>query len=266
MQLLHYKALSEDIRPNGPTLIVQHGLFGLLDNWMTLGRQWAVHYPTYLLDARNHGRSFHDDTMNYEAMAEDVYNLITTLDLPRPVLIGHSMGGKAMMQFAADYPTLWEKLVVIDIAPRYYAPHHQTVLAGLNAVDLAAAPTRAQVEQTIVAHGNDLGTAQFLAKSLYRDEGGQLAWRFNLPVLTRQIEQVGRALDFAKPITKPVLFVRGSQSRYIQPADEAEIHRIFPQAQVRTIAGAGHWVHAEQPQALYGLITEFIHPETATAP
>jgi len=258
MKLLHYRLLGEDQPTHGYQLLVQHGLFGLSDNWQTVGRMLAAHYPTYLIDARNHGRSFWSDEMDYHAMADDIYNLITALDIARPVLIGHSMGGKAVMQFAADYPTLYEKLVVVDIAPRYYPPHHQDVLAGLMAIDLAQAPSRQAVDDVLATHGIDLGTRQFLLKSLYRDDNNQFAWRINLPVLLREIEQVGRALEFTKPMDKPSLFVRGSQSGYIRETDWPEIALAFPQAQTLTIEGAGHWVHADQPQALFEALLAFI--------
>jgi esterase len=258
MELLHYRLLGEDMPENNYQLLVQHGLFGLSDNWQTVGRMLANHYRTYLVDARNHGRSFWSDEIDYHLMAEDLYHLIVTLDISHPVLIGHSMGGKAVMQFAADYPTLYEKLVVIDIAPRYYPPHHQAVLAGLQAADLATALSRQAVDDALAAHGNDLGTRQFLLKNLYRDEQNRFAWRINLPVLVREIEQVGRPLTFAKPLVKPTLFVRGSESRYIGEADGADIHRIFPESEIVTIAGAGHWVHADQPQALFDALRDFI--------
>jgi esterase len=244
MELLHYRLLGEEQPESQYQLLVQHGLFGLSDNWQTVGRMLAQHYRTYLIDARNHGRSFWSEEMDYHLMAEDFYNLITALDISHPVLIGHSMGGKAVMQFAADYPTLYDKLVVVDIAPRYYPPHHQSVLAGLLAADLATAPSRQAVDDVLAAHGHDLGTRQFLLKNLYRD--------------AQKIEQVGRPLEFTKPLPKPALFVRGSASGYIADADLPDLRRAFPAAELATIAGAGHWVHADQPQALFEVLREFV--------
>jgi esterase len=258
MELLHYRLLGEEQPESQYQLLVQHGLFGLSDNWQTVGRMLAQHYRTYLVDARNHGRSFWSEDMDYHLMAEDLYHLITALDIAHPVLVGHSMGGKAVMQFAADYPTLYDKLVVVDIAPRYYPPHHQSVLAGLLAADLATAPSRQAVDDVLAAHGHDLGTRQFLLKNLYRDAQNQFAWRMNLAVLAREIEQVGRPLEFTKPLPKPALFVRGSASGYIADADLPDLRRAFPATELATIAGAGHWVHADQPQALFEVLREFV--------
>lgn len=257
--MLHYRLLAgAQVQPQAPTLLVFHGLFGISDNWQTVGKMLGEHYPTYLVDMRNHGRSPRYPSMSYTDMAADMAELAQSLGLDNAVFIGHSMGGKAVMQLAANYPQLCQKLVVIDIAPRYYPLHHQRILEGLNAINLATLTSRNQAEATLAQYVPQTDTRQFLLKNLYRAEQGGFDWRINLPVLTREIAQVGEALHAQGPIAIPTLFVRGGHSDYITDADWQAILPIFPQAQLATVAGAGHWVHAEKPMELFALLRQFL--------
>ena len=258
MALLNFKDLGEE-NVNRGSIIIIHGLFGMLDNLMTIGRKFAEKYHVYLVDARNHGRSLWEDEHSYSAMSQDLYDLIDTLHIQQPIyLFGHSMGGKAVMQFAADYPHLFDKLMVIDIAPKSYPVHHGTILDALNEIDLEHLNNRNQAEEVMIQYGLDMGTRQFLMKNLYRTDEGTFAWRMNLAVITSQIDQIGKELAHHLPISKPTLFVRGSKSQYILPEDYPDIKHIFPNSQIITIEGSGHWVHAEKPNELYEVIIEFL--------
>jgi pimeloyl-ACP methyl ester carboxylesterase len=168
------------------------------------------------------------------------------------------MGGKVAMLFATTYPNLVEKLIVADIGPKYYAPHHQDILAGLNAVDFTSKPSRIEVEVTLSQYIPDFGTRQFLLKSLYWQEPGQLAFRFNLAVFNTKISEIGMALPFENHFNKPVLFIRGGKSDYILDADFETILHHFPLAIIKTIPNAGHWLHAEQPEKVYDAVINFL--------
>lgn len=256
-QVLHFKELGENNRANG-SLFIFHGLFGLLDNWQTVAKILAETYHVVMADMRNHGRSFHAESMRYADMAADMAQLIDLIQPAQATVIGHSMGGKAAMQLAVDFPDKLERLVVVDIAPRSYPLHHQHILAAMNAVPLATLQSRQEAENILASYGIDLGTRQFLLKSLYRTADNRFDWRFNLPVITSHIAEVGQPLVYSHPITIPTLFIRGSRSQYITDEDAAQIAAIFPNSYLVTIADAGHWVHAEQPAALLEALLSFL--------
>lgn len=244
MELLHSR-----VEGQGKPLVIIHGFLGTLDNWKTFSGQYAAQgYQVHTLDMRNHGRSFHSEVSNYEAMVGDVIAYFEANEIADCDLIGHSMGGKIAMLLATSYGDKVGKLIVADIAPKYYKPHHQDVLASLNAVDFSIKPSRADVEEIMKQYlGDDIGTIQFLMKNLYWVEPGQLGFRFNLPVLTREIENIGEALPSAAVFEKPTLFLRGGNSRYVKDEDADLIRKHFPKAVIATIKDAGHWLHAEKP-------------------
>ena len=167
----------------GTPLIILHGFLGMSDNWKSLATQFAAEgFQVHALDLRNHGKSFHSDEFSYEVMVRDVVNYINLHQLKNSVVLGHSMGGKVAMLLATAHPNLVSKLIIADIGPKYYAPHHQTILAGLNAVDFSKSPSRSEVEQILSNFITDFGTRQFLLKSLFWKTPEQLAFRFNLQV------------------------------------------------------------------------------------
>lgn len=241
--------LHSRIEGEGIPMIILHGFLGMSDNWKSLATQFAsAGFQVHALDLRNHGKSFHSDEFNYEVMVEDVKNYIHVHQLKNSVVLGHSMGGKVAMLLATSYPDLVSKLVIADIGPKYYAPHHQTILAGLNAVDFSKKPSRNDVEQIVSNFISDIGTRQFLLKNLYWKTPEQLAFRFNLEVFNDKIETIGTALPFDNRFDKPTLFLRGDNSDYILDADFETIYHHFPEASVVTIVNAGHWLHVENPK------------------
>jgi len=238
------------IEGQGKPLLILHGFLGTSDNWKSFAGQYAAHgYQVHAVDLRNHGRSFHSPDSTYEAMAQDIFQYAAHHGLKSFDLIGHSMGGKVAMFFAAAHPDMVEKLVIADIGTKYYKAHHQDILTALNEVDFTIKPTRSDVEEIIKKYlGDDQGTIQFLMKNLYWVEPGQLGFRMNLPVLTREIENVGQALPDDRFFDKPTLFLRGGDSRYIKDEDMDAIRSHFPKAVFATIKDAGHWLHAEKPK------------------
>ena len=175
--------LYSKIEGEGKPLIILHGFLGMLDNWKSIGSKYVENgFQVHLLDMRNHGRSFHSEEFNYRVMANDIFEYCQNHNLVKIDLIGHSMGGKIAMLFASTYPKLVDKLIIADIGPKYYKPHHQDILAGLNAVDFSTKPDRSEVEEVLAHYIPDFGTRQFLMKSLFWREQGQLAFRFNLTI------------------------------------------------------------------------------------
>lgn len=247
------------IEGHGKPLLIIHGFLGMSDNWKSFSAQYAAEgFQVHLLDLRNHGKSFHSEDFSYELMAEDVLNYCTEHHLDQISIIGHSMGGKVAMLFATLYPEKVEKLIVADIGPKYYAPHHQDILAGLNAVDFNDKPDRATVEEVLYPFIPDFGTRQFLMKNLFWKEPGQLAFRFNLDVFNRKIDVIGTALPDGAVFNKPTLFIRGGNSKYILDTDLPEIQKHFPDYQLATIPNVGHWLHAENPKAFFEETVKFL--------
>ncbi len=251
--------LHSKIEGQGKPLLILHGFLGMSDNWKTLGIQYAnLGFQVHMLDLRNHGRSFHSNEFNYQVMTNDVLEYCVEHNLENISIIGHSMGGKVAMLFATTYPEKVDKLIVADIGPKYYSPHHQDILAGLNAVDFSKKPDRTQVDEILKTHIPDFGTRQFLMKSLYWEAPGQLAFRFNLPVFNAQIEQIGTELPSNAIFEKPTLFIRGGNSNYIKDEDFETIVSHFPSAVFETIPNVGHWLHAENPTLFFEKTSVFL--------
>ena len=251
--------LHSKIEGHGKPLLILHGFLGMSDNWKTLGMQYAnLGFQVHMLDLRNHGRSFHSNEFNYQVMTNDVFEYCIEHNLENISIIGHSMGGKVAMLFSTTYPEKVDKLIVADIGPKYYSPHHQDILAGLNAVDFSKKPDRTQVDAILKTHIPDFGTRQFLMKSLYWQEPGQLAFRFNLPVFNAQIEQIGTELPSNTIFEKPTLFIRGGNSNYIKDEDFETIVSHFPNAIFETIPNVGHWLHAENPTLFFEKTSVFL--------
>lgn len=251
--------LYSNIIGEGKPLLIIHGFLGSSDNWKSLGMLYANEgFEVHMLDLRNHGKSFWSDEFDYKVMSDDVLEYCKHKNLETVSIIGHSMSGKVAMLFATKYPEMVDKLIIADIGPKYYAPHHQDILAGLNAVDFSTKPSRTEVEETLFPYIPDFGTRQFLMKSLFWKEKEQLAFRFNLDVFNKQIEVIGEALPNNNHFYKTTLFIRGGNSKYILDSDFESIKNHFPNAIFETIPNAGHWLHAENPKLFLELSSEFL--------
>ncbi len=241
----------------GPPLIVLHGLFGSADNWATMAKKMGAYRTVYLLDQRNHGASPHSHDFSYAAMVEDLNFFLKQHNIVKPDILGHSMGGKVAMFFAVKYPDLLNKLVVIDIGPKHYPVHHDVILEGLKALDIAHITSRQQADKELADYVENAGIRQFLLKNLKRTDSG-FAWKMNLTVIYNQIANVGEGLKEDDSFNHPTLFVRGALSHYISDEDIPGIRRHFPNFNLVTIEGASHWVHAEKPAALAATLEDFL--------
>lgn len=251
---LHYQSLG-----NGRPIIILHGLFGSSDNWLSIARVLAEHHKVYLLDQRNHGDSFHSDDFNFKVMADDLKNFIEQHTIDDPVIIGHSMGGKVAMHFAVNYPALYDRMIVVDISPKAYPVHHKKILEGLTSINLESLKSRKEADDQLSEYVKDKAERQFLLKNLARKENGNYEWKLNLPVINEQIENMGKGLEGRLASDKSTLFLRGEKSDYIRNEDSISIEAFFPNFEVKTIEGAGHWVHAEQPQHFLKAVNDFIN-------
>lgn len=251
--------LHSNIIGQGKPFVILHGFLGMGDNWKTLAKQFSEsNYQVHLVDQRNHGRSFRSEDFDYELMADDLKAYCDKHNLNDIILLGHSMGGKTAMLFAATYPKLISKLMVADISPRYYPIHHDTILDGLSSLDFSQIKSRSEADEALSNFIKDAGTRMFLLKNLYWVDKGQLGLRINLPVLKENVSEVGEALPIHATFDKETLFLRGDRSEYIGVQDEAIIHSHFPNSKIVTIANAGHWLHAENPEDFYEAVIKFL--------
>jgi len=252
---LHHTQLGD-----GPPLLVLHGLLGSHQNLLPLCRRLAPHFCVFAIDQRNHGHSPHHDEMSYEIMAADLVRFMDRHDLPAAHVLGHSMGGKTAMRLALHHPARVERLVVVDMSPRAYGPRFASLLRTLRELHPARFPTRAEIDQALATSIPEASLRQFLLKNLMPAEHGGYRWRVHLDAIAANYDRLRQAVDSAIPFPGEALFVLGGNSDYVDPDDVTEIHRLFPAAQFTTIAGAGHWVHADKPAELSREVLRFLAP------
>lgn len=253
--VLHSKIIGD-----GKPLLILHGFLGMSDNWKTLGLKYAEKgYQVHLIDQRNHGKSFHSSDFNYDILADDIKHYLLTHKIEKTSIIGHSMGGKTAMQFACSYAEMTAKLLVADIAPKYYPPHHQYIIKGLNALDFSNISSRREADTELSKHITEYGIRQFLLKNLYWKEKGKLDFRFNLAVLSHKMEEIGENISSISLYNGPTLFLKGDKSEYVSENDLSDIKKHFPLAQLDTIENAGHWLHAENPTQFFEKSSTFLN-------
>ena len=241
--LLNFKEYGD-----GPsTVIIVHGLFGMLDNWQSFARQLSEHYKVYTVDMRNHGRSPHREDMSYELMSQDLLEFMVGHEIDSAHLVGHSMGGKVVMQTALSSPDRVASLTVVDIAPKAYPPGHLAIMDAMANVDLHV-ERRAEVEQDLATRVGSLRIARFLMKNLTRSDDIGFEWKLNLPAIQASYEAIIGACTATGEYPGPVLFMNGAESDYVTEEDHALILGLFPAARFISITGAGHWLHADQPE------------------
>ncbi len=252
--LLHSKVLGE-----GKPFLILHGFLGMSDNWKTLGTKYAEEgFQVHLIDQRNHGHSFWSEDFDYDILAKDLLVYMEHHGLGKAILLGHSMGGKTAMQFACNYPDRTEKLVVADIAPKYYPPHHHDIINALHSLDFDIIDSRSEADTVLGEKIKSLGIRQFLLKNLYWVEKGKLGFRCNLEVLGRKMNEIGENIGSSDIYEGPTLFLRGDRSEYVTEGDWDAIKRHFPKSTVETVQNAGHWLHAENPKEFFEKSISFL--------
>ena len=248
---------------SGTPLVIVHGLYGSSDNWLNIGKRLAEKHTVYMIDQRNHGRSPFSNSHTFNNMRNDLSEFFEKHNIEKATLLGHSMGGKVAMWFAADYPEKVEKLVIADIAPKDYLLLkedsqfylHQNILLAMQEIDFSKIKSRIEVDDFMSQKIDDERIRQFLLKNVAKDKiNHQFKWRINAEVLYDHLDEIVSGvnrnwLEDRIPITSyPVIFIRGMKSKYILPEDEILIKEIYPDAMIIDIPDAGHWLHAEQPK------------------
>lgn len=250
---LNYKQIGQ-----GSDVVLIHGLFGSLENLNVIAKPLSEHFRVTNVDLRNHGLSPHSDEMDYLAMANDIVQLMATLKIQKAHLVGHSMGGKVAMQVALTHSELVDKLVVLDIAPVSYPARHTKILEALNAVKNADISDRKQADLIMQPYIEELGVRQFLLKSLYKNDEGKFVWRFNLSVLDNKYSTITDNINANNSCLCETLFIKGNDSDYILAEHRDAINALFKNVSAKIIHGAGHWLHAQKPQAVNKAINDFL--------
>jgi esterase len=258
------------IKGEGPPMIILHGLYGSSDNWMSIAGELSRNYTVYIPDQRNHGRSPHSSRHDYTDMITDLEELINENITGKVILLGHSMGGKTAIGYAIKHPETLAALIVADISPFTRHPDdfaiaqaHEKILKALLYSDISSANTRQAAEKIILQEISDQRVGKFLMKSLYRNESGRFAWRINAPALFNNLDKLMAGIpvygEALKGITGfPVLFIRGGNSDYLPEKQFPEIMQLFPAADIVTLEGTGHWLHAEKPDEFTAIVKKFL--------
>lgn len=265
---LHYKKSG-----SGPPFLILHGLYGSSDNWVTVAKELSEVYTVYIPDLRNHGRSPHEKTHNYEVLQQDVYDFIEEHQLGQCTILGHSMGGKTAMLFALKNPQLVGKLIIVDIAPKEYKsldslhPHvieHLNIINALTSIDIKSVQSRAEIDMQLEFYIKDIRLRQFLLKNITRNADNSFKWMLNLDVIAQSLPTVLSGIDYQKYQSEasirnfPTLFIKGEKSTYIDDNDVYPIKQMFPKAEIVTIFDAGHWVNTDQPEAFIKALKYFL--------
>jgi esterase len=241
----------------GQPIIILHGIFGSSDNWLTQAKLFSPHYRVFTVDQRNHGQSPHDEGFSYPVMVEDLREFIDAHRLENPIVIGHSMGGKVAMNFALAHPEKLEKLIVVDIAPKPYNLEHYVIINGLKSVPIQSITSRNEADAALTEYVPEADVRQFLLKNLQRQAEGGFTWKINLPVIDKNLSNIGLDLQFDGKFEKPTLFIKGGKSKYVKDEDIARIKEVFPKAELKTL-DTGHWVQAEKPQEFVDTVMEWL--------
>lgn len=249
---LFYRAIGQ-----GHPLIILHGLMGSSDNWLTQSKMLAEQYHVYMVDQRNHGRSFHSDEFDYKGLTEDLKHFVEKHVIGKPIILGHSMGGKTAMNFAVCYPELLSKLIVVDIAPKAYPVHHDSIIDGLNAIPINSLQSRDEADRILSEYVPEADVRQFLLKNLSRKPEGGFAWKINLPAIDKSLGKISEGMQYDGTYSGPALFVRGSKSKYVLDEDRATIKTLFPNSTLVTM-DTGHWVQAEKPIEFVEIVKNFL--------
>jgi esterase len=255
--LVNYPLLNFQQQGSGEHLVLIHGLFGSLENLNMVAKVLATDYCVTSVDVRNHGQSFHENDMAYENLAQDIVNLLDHLTIGQVNILGHSMGGKIAMELALTFPQRVKKLIVADIAPVSYPPHHTNIIKGLRAIDLSQVSKRSDADKQLAPYVDNVSVRQFLLRNLV-NINNQYSFKCSLDFIDRCYGQIMDGYQGDAQFNKPTLFIKGGDSDYIQLSHKAIINKILPLSSVKIIQGTGHWLHAEKTTAFNKIVSDFL--------
>ena len=246
----------------GAPLVILHGLFGSSDNWVSVAKSISSSFTVYLPDLRNHGYSPHNDIHDYISLSSDIFELANELDLRNFFLAGHSMGGKTAVHFAIRWPEMLNGLLIADISPfiavNFRSTEYNqgvTILKTILETEISSAVSRNDVERLLSEKITSEKIRGLIMKNLQRSPENKFSWKINASSLLKNLERIMEGLprpsgDYSPVTGFPVLFLKGENSDYLSSGDWSDILKIFPSAELRVIRNAGHWLHADNPEAV----------------
>jgi esterase len=249
---------ADDAATDTTPLVVIHGLLGSADNWRSHLKVWQRSRRVIALDLRNHGRSPHAEGMRYATMADDVIALFDKLSIEQAHVLGHSMGGKVAITLARLAPERVASLIVADIAPVAYDHGHDDVFAALDNVRAGQPSNRREADNLLGEHVDSRPTRLFLATNLVRNDENVMALRVGLDQIKRGYSDIIDVPDGDQPYEGPALVLRGSDSPYVADDMLPILRKVLPRARVVTLKNAGHWLHADQPEAFQQAVAAFV--------
>lgn len=246
---------------SGKTLIILHGLFGMLDNWLSIAKILSKNFEVFILDLRNHGRSEQNDIFNYQVMAADLKEFLEEQNIFKCHILGHSMGGKVALQFAALYPGYVEKLILADIFPKDYPeerPDHIKIFKAIKAIESIDYTSRTQAENKILDIIKDERLAMFLFKNLKKTEN-KITWRFHADAILKNYPSIKANIYIPNSIKVPTLLIKGGLSDYVSESDMATSNKMFDNIKFKELKQAGHWLHVDQKKDFIEFCQNFLH-------
>ena len=239
--MLNYMTFGDEKSP--PVMIV-HGLYGSGRNWGVIAKRLSDQFFVITVDLRNHGDSPWLDTHNYHVMADDLVEVINSLNI-KPNIIGHSMGGKAAMVLALKRPNLVRNLIIADIAPVKYEHDQSQFIEAMQKVDLSKVEKRSDATVALSKFVEDKSLQNFFTQSL---DIKAKRWKLNLKVLRSEMSEILSFPKIESEFSGHSLFLKGEKSDYIKSEHRKLIKSLFTKARFATFKEAGHWLHAEKPR------------------
>ena len=265
---LHYRHFPSEHNSLN-TIVILHGLLGSSQNWISTAKKLSPFNDVYALDLRNHGKSPHTDSMAFADVTQDIIKFIEAQSIKECSLLGHSLGGKVAMYLACHFPDRIKNLIVVDIAPKRYSPHHVDAFNAMNSMELEKITSRKEASLFLNPLIKDIPLKQFLITNLIFKPNEKPYWQINLQVLTENLELVRECPIHpgVDSFDKPTFFIKGGKSTYITDSDYSKIQGFFPNSSLRTIKDSGHNPHVESQAEFLQIVNEFItHPKKMVHP
>jgi len=256
MKILHSNLIGSSDRD----LFIIHGFLGMGDNWKTHAKKISEKdFRVHLIDLRNHGKSFWSDDFSFELMVEDIYNYAKHNKIKKFSLLGHSMGGNVSMLFAEKFPEFLDKIIIVDIIPKEYKPHHENILNSLESLDFKKINSRKDADFHLSNYIQDERVRQFLLKNLYWIDKENLGLKLNIKILSEFKNKLSIRLKNDLKFDNPSLFLYGENSPYVNESDFPLIKKYFSTVQIIKVPLSGHWVHADNPSFFLDKTINFLN-------
>jgi pimeloyl-ACP methyl ester carboxylesterase len=241
-------------------VVILHGLLGSSRNWTTIGRALQEKFDVHAIDLRNHGSSPHAESMRWSELVGDLRAYLEVNKLHKVTLVGHSLGGKVAMRYAAEYPDQVDRLVIVDIAAKAYPPYHDAEFRAMKSIAVNEIGDRKEAEAALTPLVTDWAMRQFLLTNLVRDEAtGEFRWQVNLEALHASLPHIRmNSLLGTDRYNGPVLLIRGSRSNFLDDGDADEMRHWLPHLREVIVPKAGHNVHVENRQGFLKVLGEWI--------